>query len=135
MLIGIDSSPCSFSLRNRSTLCSTTKCHQNKLDLKNEFVQKIFFFNIFYSFNPNHAYWNQRRLFSGSLPGMFSVSIPMFVKRVIGGFFPAVCRLCYSIFWSKQYELYYHVLFSVSVENSAARSFVFNNRFLTAQLS
>ena len=71
MLIGIDSSPCSLSLGNRSTLCSTTKCHQNKSDLKNVFVQKSFFFNIFYSFNPNHAYWNQRRLFSGNLPGMF----------------------------------------------------------------
>ena len=69
MLIGIDSNPCSLSLRNRSTLCSTTKCHQNKSDLKNVFVQKKFF-NI-YSFNPNHAYWNQRRLFSGNLPAMF----------------------------------------------------------------
>ena len=71
MLIGIDSSPCSLSLRNRSKLCSTTKCHQNKLDLKNVFVQKSFFFNIFYFFNPNHAYWNQRWLFSGILLGMF----------------------------------------------------------------
>ena len=44
MLIGIDSSPCSLSLENRSTLCSTTKCHQNKSDLKNIFVQKSFFF-------------------------------------------------------------------------------------------
>ena len=43
MLIGIDSSPCSLSLRNRSTLCSTTKCHQNKSDLKRVFVQKSFF--------------------------------------------------------------------------------------------
>ena len=43
MLIGIDISPCSLSLRNRSTLCSTTKCHQNKTDLKNVFVQKFFF--------------------------------------------------------------------------------------------
>ena len=43
MLIGIDSSPCSLSLRNRSTLCSTTKCHQIKSDLKNVFVQKSFF--------------------------------------------------------------------------------------------
>ena len=73
MLIGIDSSLCSLSLRNRSTLCSTTKIHQNKADFKNVFVQKSFFFNIFYSFNPNHAYWNQRRLFSGNLPGMFSI--------------------------------------------------------------
>ena len=44
MLIGIDSNPCSLSLRNRSTFCSTTKCHQNKWDLKNVFVQKSFFF-------------------------------------------------------------------------------------------
>ena len=73
MLIGIDSSPCSLSLRNRSTLCSTTKCHQNKSDLKNVFVQKSFFFNIFCYFNPNHAYWNQRRLFSCNLPGMFGI--------------------------------------------------------------
>ena len=64
MLIGTDSSPCSLSLSNRSTLCSTKKCHQNKSDLKNVFVQKSFFFNI-YSFDPNHAYWNQRRLFCG----------------------------------------------------------------------
>ena len=35
------------------------------------FCTKIFFFNIFCYFNPNHAYWNQRRLFSGNLPGMF----------------------------------------------------------------
>ena len=70
MLIGIDSSPCSLSLTNRRTLRSTTKCHQNKLDLKIVFVQKSFFFNIS-SFSPNHADWNQRRLFSSNLPGMF----------------------------------------------------------------
>ena len=69
-MFGIDSSPCSLSLRNRSTLCSTTKCHQNKSDLKNVFVQKSFLFNI-YSFNPSHAYWNQRRLYSDNLPYMF----------------------------------------------------------------
>ena len=33
--------------------------------------KNLFFFNIFCYFNPNHAYWNQRRLFSGNLPGMF----------------------------------------------------------------
>ena len=36
--------------------------------------KNLFFFNICY-FNPNHAYWNQRRLFSGNLPGMFSFKI------------------------------------------------------------
>ena len=87
MLIGIDSSPCSLSLRNRSTLCSTTKCHQNKSDLRNVFVQKSFFFNIFYSFNPNHAYWNQRRLFSGNLPGMFIFSLVGYLNKFFAGNF------------------------------------------------
>ena len=40
--------------------------------------KNLFFFNI-YSFNPNHAVWNQRRLFSGNLPGMFAVLL----KRLI----------------------------------------------------
>ena len=35
--------------------------------------KNLIFFDIFYSFNPNHAYWNQRRLFSGNLPGMFLI--------------------------------------------------------------
>ena len=71
MLVSIDTRPCRLSLTDRSTLCSTTKCHQNKSDLKNVFVQ-YFFFNFFYSFNPNHAYCYQRWLFSGDLPGMFN---------------------------------------------------------------
>ena len=86
MLIGIASGPCSLSLRNRSRLCSATKCHQNKSDLKNVFVQKSFFFNI-YSFNPNHAYWNQRRLFSGNLPGMFiNCSWTKFIANIVNVF-------------------------------------------------
>ena len=32
--------------------------------------KNLFVFNSFCSFNPNHAYWNQRRLFAGNLPGM-----------------------------------------------------------------
>ena len=35
--------------------------------------KNLFFFNIFCYFNPNHAYWNQRRLFSGNLPGMLVI--------------------------------------------------------------
>ena len=143
MLIGIDSSPCSLSLRNRSTLSSTTKCHQNKSDLKNVFVQKSFFFNIFYSFNPNRAYWNQRRLFSGNLPGMllyfnricrintpnkitvklvrnceivnfhllifsFSVSLPICVKRVTVGYFPAICLVCLLLIAALIYSAGYY---------------------------
>ena len=98
MLIGIDSSPCGLSLRNRSTLCSTTKCHQNKSDLKNVFVQKFFFFNIFYSFNPNHAYWNQRRLFSGNLPGMFAYAGVIFVRQRKKSqiYRDSRCRFCFN---------------------------------------
>ena len=36
------------------------------------FLYKILFH--IYSFNPNDAYWNQRRLFSGNLPGMFTLA-------------------------------------------------------------
>ena len=35
------------------------------------FLYKNLFFSISSIFNPNRAYWNQRRLFSGGLPGMF----------------------------------------------------------------
>ena len=40
MRIGFDSSPCSLSLKTE--VCSTTKRHQNKSDLKKVFVQKSF---------------------------------------------------------------------------------------------
>ena len=79
MLIGIDSSPCSLSLRNRG-MFNYEKINRT---LKNVFVQKSFFFNIFYSFNPNHAYWNQRRLFSGNLPGMFSIVVFWSFRRLL----------------------------------------------------
>ena len=36
-------------------------------------IFEVNIFNIFYSFNPNHAYWNQRRLFSGNMLGMFKI--------------------------------------------------------------
>ena len=73
MLIGIDSSPCSLSLRNRITLCSTTKCHQNKSDLKNVLVQKSFFFSI-----------------------VSILSIPVMLIGINGGYFPAICRVCFQ---------------------------------------
>ena len=73
MLIGIDSSPCSLSLRNRSTLRSTTKCHQNKSDLKNVFVQKSFF----------------------SISSI--LSIPIMLIGINSGYFPAICRVCFII--------------------------------------
>ena len=36
--------------------------------------KNLLFFNIFFSVNPNHAYWNQRQLFSGNLPDMFLIA-------------------------------------------------------------
>ena len=45
------------------------------------FLYKNLFFDIFYSFNPNHAYWNQRRLFSGNLPGMVSLHWEMWLQE------------------------------------------------------
>ena len=112
MLIGIDTSPCSLSLRNRSTFCSTTKCHQNKLDLKNVFVQKSFSISsilsipimligingryfpaicrvcFIFRFNPDMRLARQRRLFSGNLPAMFYFSIPLDVR--LSCYFPAL---------------------------------------------
>ena len=49
MLIGIDSSPCSLSLRNRSMF--NDEMSSKYIGLKKCFCTKIFFFNIFYSFN------------------------------------------------------------------------------------
>ena len=72
MLIGIGSSPCSLSLRNRSTLCSTTKCHQNKSVLKNVLVRKSFF----------------------SISSI--LSIPIMLIGINGGYFPALCRVCFT---------------------------------------
>ena len=85
MLIVIDSSPCSLSLRNRSTLCSTTKCHQNKSDLKNVFVQKSFF----------------------SISSV--LSIPIMLIGINGGYFPAICRAClqfcgFEAFFFEKYD-------------------------------
>ena len=86
MLIGIDSSSCSLSLRNRSTLSSTTKCHQNKSDLKNVFVQNLFF----------------------SISSI--LSIPIMLIGINGGYFPAICRLCF----------FYLFVFSFSVQSRCA---------------
>ena len=72
MLIGIDSSPCSLSLRNRSTLCSTTRCHQNKSDLKMFLYKNLF--------------------------SMSSIlSIPIMLIGINGGYCPAICRVCLNI--------------------------------------
>ena len=79
MLIVIDRSPCSLSLRNRSMFNYEMP---SKIGLKNCFCTKIFFFfNIFCYFNPNHAYWNQRRLFSGNLPGMFGIDSSLSLRN------------------------------------------------------
>ena len=66
MLIGIDTSPCAVSLYV-----------QLQNDIKKVRTLELFvqnhFFTSFFSFNPNLGYGNQRRLFSGNLPGMFVV--------------------------------------------------------------
>ena len=54
-----------------------------------------FFFNI-YSFNPNHAYWNQRRLFSGNLPGMFEI-FTGFLKIVFSIFLCSILGLNFCL--------------------------------------
>ena len=65
------------------------------------FLYKNFLFNIFYSFNPNHAYWNQRRLFSGNLPGMLSYyhSVPFSMSS-------SELPLLYSVLFGGQCEAY-----------------------------
>ena len=54
------------------------------------FLYKNLFFDILYSFNPNLAYWNQRRLFSGNLPGMFK-----FISKDRGGLLNCSVRVCW----------------------------------------
>ena len=70
MLIGIDIRPCSLSLRETG-VCSITKLHQNKSHLKMFFIQKSIFVDIFFSFIPNR------------------------VMGINGGYFPAICRVCF----------------------------------------
>ena len=142
MLIGIDTSPCSLSLRNRSTLCSTTKCHQNKSDLKNVFVQKSFSISsilsipimliginggyfpaicrvcFIFRFNPNMRLARQRRLFSCNLPAMFYFFNPIGCQGVFVTF-----QLCLCIL---------HVVFFIlnfSLENAPCSYSVFINLF------
>ena len=70
--------------------------------------KKSFFFNIFYSFNPNHVYWNQRRLFSGNLPGIFSIfRIGFFVNGFPN---PFIVRSRSSFLFSQwKFELYIRI--------------------------
>ena len=72
--------------------------------------KNLFFFNIFYSFNLNRAYWNQRRLFSGNLPGMFS--IPIMLIGINGGYFPTICRV-YFKFRIDQSDFSAQLLYSI----------------------
>ena len=66
MLIGIDTSPCVVSLRNRSIFSSQmTSC----------------FSLVLSSVNHNFGYGNQRQLFAGNLPDMFNfLSLKRFVN-------------------------------------------------------
>ena len=74
--------------------------------------KNLFFFNTFYSFNPNRAYWNQRRLFSYNLPGMFVhsfrqkfegvVSVTSFSSPVGASFFKLYTLLSNDSYISKR---------------------------------
>ena len=80
MLIGIDSSPCSLSLRNRSVF------NYEKMTSKWIGLKKCFWTKIFFSIS--------------SIP-----SIPIMLIGIHGGYFPAICRVCLRyvnmIYWSR----------------------------------
>ena len=72
--------------------------------------KNLFFFNIFCYFNPNHAYWNQWRLFSGNLPGMFGFEFlnqltefddqrAIYVSICCGCFFSSIVRVAGAYFF------------------------------------
>ena len=65
--------------------------------------KNLFFFNIFCYFNPNHAYWNQRRLFSGNLSGMF------FLSRLV------------SLFWYSAQSPFKQQLLSKAIQNEQSQ--------------
>ena len=71
MLIGIDTRPCSLSVRDRSMF--NYEMTSKQIALKNVFIQKSIFDDIFFSFNPNR------------------------VMRINGGYFPAICRVCLEL--------------------------------------
>ena len=62
------------SSHRETEVCSTTKCHQYKSDLRNGFVQKSFF----------------------SISSI--LSIPIMLIGINGGYFPAICRVCFKDF-------------------------------------
>ena len=68
MLIGIDTRPCSLSLRDRSMF--NYEMTSKYIALKIVFIQKSIFVDIFSSFNPNR------------------------VMGINGGYLPAICRVC-----------------------------------------
>ena len=97
MLIVIDSSPCSLSLRNRRT----TKCHQNKSDLKKCFCTKFFFFQYLLFQSQSCLLESTAAIFRQSA-GYVSISsilsIPIMLIGINGGYFRAICRVCFFHF-------------------------------------
>ena len=69
MLIVIDRSPCSLSLRNRSMF--NYEMPSKQIGLKKCFCTKIFFFSL-----------------------SSVISIPIMLIGINGGYFPAICRVC-----------------------------------------
>ena len=92
-----------------------------QIGLRKCFCTKIFFFfNIFYSFNPNHAYWNQRRLFSGNLPGMF-VCIINSRRQPLSGYYSGALLFLqfkeFELFWALSFfKIFSHIFMIVEVK-------------------
>ena len=72
MLFGIDTNPCNLSLRNRRM--SNYGIKSKQFALKKCFCTTIMLFIFFWSFNVNRFMW------------------------INGGFFPAICHVCFSFF-------------------------------------
>ena len=97
MLIGIDSSPCSLSLRNRSTLCSTTKCHKNKSDLKNVFVQNFFFQYLLFFQSQSCFLKSTAAIFRQSAGYVFNCSRTKFIAIIVNVCVFFMQNLCLTI--------------------------------------
>ena len=73
--------------------------------------KNLFFFNIFYSFNHNHAYWNQRRLFSSNLPGMF-----LNLSKILFQF-AIVSKICQNFLSFSEFNSHYWPTKFLGLEN------------------
>ena len=80
MLIVIDSSPCSLSLRNRSMF--NYEMPSKHIGLKKMFLYKNLFFSI-----------------------SSVISIPIMLIGINGDYFPAICRVCFYFLEQSDFAL------------------------------